>query len=814
MTEPTPLQLNGGAVMRALLDPFQRLRRKFGLNYSERHLCDHKGGRIMSRKPRIEEYHEPAGGWGAAIATGAILLKQKVLLKAGAALFFMNKPGGFKCPSCAWPDPAPERADPFVFCENGAKALAWEATSKRVSPQFFAQHSVTELVRQTDYWLEEQGRITHPMVYDALSDRYVPIEWEKAFALVGKELRALSHPNEAEFYTSGRSSNEAAFLYQLFVREFGTNNFPDCSNFCHEATSQGLPPAIGVGKGTCLLEDFDLADAIFIFGQNTGTNSPRMMTELRNAARRGARIVVFNPLHERALERFQTPQNLVEMATMTSTPIATHYYQVKVGGDVAALKGMMKAAIEAEDRALRDDQPRVLDIDFIEGHTAGFDAFREDLRGTSWSKIERQSGLAQAQLEEAAEVYLEANSVMACYGMGMTQHFRGTQNVQQLVNLLLLRGNIGRPGAGIVPVRGHSNVQGDRTVGISERPTTEFLDRLQGVFSFNPPREHGHDVVHALEAVVRGHAKIFIGLGGNFVAAAPDTPVISDAFRQLKLTVNVATKLNRTHIVHGRNALILPCLARSEVDRGPHGDVQELTVEDSMSVVQASRGLLVPASPHLRSEPWIVAQMARATLGAKSAVPWEWLVEDYSRIRDKIEAVFPIFQGYNARIKVPGGFHLANAASQRIWKTPNGKANFIVFPGIEEDEHQNNPDALWLSTIRSHDQYNTTIYSTSDRYRGVFNQRDVVFLNDNEMRRRGLAPEDRVDIQTLSSDGIERVVRGLKIVRYNIPDGSCAAYYPETNSLIPLYSYDPISGTPSAKSVPVLLRRSSANTAN
>jgi molybdopterin-dependent oxidoreductase alpha subunit len=672
---------------------------------------------------------------------------------------------------------------------------------------------VTELARQSDYWLEEQGRITHPMVYDAVSDRYVPIEWEKAFELVGKELRALSNPNEAEFYTSGRSSNEAAFLYQLFVREFGTNNFPDCSNFCHEASSQGLPSAIGVGKGTCRLEDFDRADAIFIFGQNTGTNSPRMMTELRNAARRGARIVVFNPLRERALERFQAPQNLVEMATMTSTPIATHYYQVKVGGDVAALKGMMKAAIEAEDRALRDDEPRVLDIDFIEGHTAGFEAFCDDLRGTSWSRIERQSGLAQAQLEEAAEVYLQANSVMACYGMGITQHFRGTQNVQQIVNLLLLRGNIGRPGAGIVPVRGHSNVQGDRTVGISERPTTEFLDQLQRVFSFNPPREHGHDVVRALEAMVRGHAKIFIGLGGNLVAAAPDTPVISEAFRQLKLTVNVATKLNRTHIVHGRNSLILPCLARSEVDRGPHGAVQELTIEDSMSMVQASRGLLVPASPHLRSEPWIVAQMARATLSAKSVVPWEWLVEDYSRIRDKMEAVFPIFQGYNARIKVPGGFHLANTASQRIWKTSNGKANFIVFPAIQEDEHQNNPDALWLSTIRSHDQYNTTIYTNSDRYRGVFNQRDVVFLNDNEMRRRGLAPEDRVDVQTLSSDGIERIVRGLKIVRYNIPDGSCAAYYPETNPLIPLYSYDPISGTPSSKAVPVLLRRSSANTA-
>jgi molybdopterin-dependent oxidoreductase alpha subunit len=403
---------------------------------------------------------------------------------------------------------------------------------------------------------------------------------------------------------------------------------------------------------------------------------------------------------------------------------------------------------------------------------------------------------------------------MACYGMGITQHIRGTRNVQQIVNLLLLRGNIGRPGAGIVPVRGHSNVQGDRTVGITERPGSEFLDRLQKVFGFNPPRDHGHDVVHALEAMVRGDAKVFIGLGGNFVAASPDTPIISDAFRRLKLTVSLATKLNRTHIVHGLNALILPCLARSEVDRGPGGAPQEVTIEDSMSMVQASRGPLVPASSHLRSEPWIVAHMARATLGDKSVVPWEWLVEDYSRIRDKIEAVFPIFQGFNARIKVPGGFHLANTASQRIWKTSNGKANFIVFPGIEEDEHQNNPYALWLSTIRSHDQFNTTIYATSDRYRGVFNQRDVVFLNENEMRRRGLAPADRVDIHTLSSDGIERVVHGFKIVRYNIPDGSCAAYYPETNPLVPLHLYDPLSGTPSSKAVPVLLKRSLADTAN
>jgi formate dehydrogenase major subunit len=402
---------------------------------------------------------------------------------------------------------------------------------------------------------------------------------------------------------------------------------------------------------------------------------------------------------------------------------------------------------------------------------------------------------------------------MACYGMGITQHFRGTQNVQQLTNLLLLRGNIGRPGAGIVPVRGHSNVQGDRTVGITERPSTEFLDRLQKVFGFNPPREHGHDVVHALEAMVRGDAKVFIGLGGNFVAASPDTPVISEAFRKLKLTVNVATKLNRTHIVHGRNALILPCLARSEVDRAPDGAVQEVTIEDSMSMVQASRGLLVPASHHLRSEPWIVAHMARATLGDKSVVPWEWLVADYSRIRDKIEAVFPIFQGFNARIKVPGGFHLANTARERIWKTPNAKANFIVFPGLDEDEHINNPEALWLSTLRSHDQYNTTIYTNNDRYRGVYNQRDVLFLNASEMTKRGLALEDRVDIHTLSSDGIERVISGFKVVSYRMPDGCCAAYYPEANPLLPLYAYDPISGTPSAKAISVVLKRSSNETA-
>jgi molybdopterin-dependent oxidoreductase alpha subunit len=762
--------------------------------------------KTMSRKPRIKPYREPGGGWGATKATGAVLLEQKVLFKGAWALYRMNKPGGFKCSSCAWPDPSPEHADPLVICENGAKAVAWELTANRATPEFFARHSVADLSRNSDYWLEQQGRITHPLMYDQDTDHYIPIEWDKAFALIGKELRALSDPRQAEFYTSGRSSNEAAFLYQLFAREFGSNNFPDCSNFCHEATSQGLPPVIGVGKGTCTLEDFNLADLIFVIGQNTGTNSPRMMTELHNAARRGAKIVVLNPLRERALERFQEPQSVLEMATMRSTAIATHYYQLKIGGDTAALKGIMKAAIEADDRAVREDQPRVLDMEFIQGHTFGFEALREDLRATPWPAIEKQSGLSRSQLEEATQVYLKANNVMACFGMGITQHFRGTQNVQQILNLLLLRGNMGRPGAGIVPVRGHSNVQGDRSVGITERPTGEFLDRLQTVFGFRPPREQGHDVVHALDAIMQGKAKAFILLGGNIIAASPDTPLLSDAFRKLGLTVSVATKLNRTHLVHGRKALILPCLARSEVDKRPDGTVQEVTVEDSMSMVQASRGVVAPSSPHLRSEPWIVAGMARATLGDRSVVPWEWLVGDYSRIRDKIEAVFPIFQAFNARIKTPGGFRLANTASERIWMTPTGKANFTVFPGLDEDPHQDNLEVLWLSTLRSHDQYNSTIYSYSDRYRGVYNQRDVLFLNNNEIKRRGLASEDRVDIHTMSADGVERAVRGFKIVSYNIPDGCCAAYYPETNPLLPLSLYDRLSGTPSGKGIPVVLK--------
>ena len=761
-------------------------------------------------KPGVRPYNEPAGGWGALDATGRALVGQGVAISGAATLLRMNQPQGFDCPGCAWPDP--KHTSSFEFCENGAKAVAWEATARRCTPEFFATHTVSELAEWSDYDLELQGRLTHPMAYDPASDRYVPIDWDDAFARIGAVLRSLDSPNQAEFYTSGRASNEAAFLYQLFVREFGTNNFPDCSNMCHEATSVGLPQSIGVGKGTVLLEDFDKADAIFIIGQNPGTNSPRMMTTLRAASRRGARIVSFNPFRERALERFQAPQNPLEMATLTSTPISTDIFQLRVGGDAAALKGIMKACIEADDEALATDQPRVLDWDFIAGHTTGFEAFSADLRCAEWSAIERAAGLGRAELEAAARIYLEADSAILVFGMGLTQHRRGTENVRLLTNLALLRGNIGRPGAGICPVRGHSNVQGNRTVGITEKPTAEFLARIQATFGFTPPTAHGHDVVRALEAMLSGAAKAFVALGGNFAAAVPDTDAAWAAIRRLGLTVKISNNHNSGNVVHGTEALILPCLGRTEIDR-QGGVPHSITVEDSMSMVHASAGRNSPASQHLRSETAIVGGMARATLGAASRVDWEGLVADYDRIRDAIEQVFPIFLGYNARIRKPGGFHLTSLARERIWATASGKAEFAVFTGLEEDAHQDDPDALWLTTMRSHDQYNTTLYSLSDRYRGVFEQRRVLFINSREIERRGLRAGDAVQIRTISTDGVQRAIAGFKLVAYRLPDGCCGAYYPEANPLMPLYAHDPQSGTPSAKAIPVRIAAMDGSTA-
>ncbi|GJD49429.1 Protein YdeP [Methylobacterium crusticola] len=754
-------------------------------------------------KPHIRPYTSPAGGWGALEATGKALVEQGIPAAGAATLLRMNQPEGFDCPGCAWPDP--KHTSSFEFCENGAKAVAWEATAKRCTPERLAGLTVAALETWSDYDLEMLGRLTHPLAYDEASDTYRPVAWDEAFRRIAAVLDGLDSPDQVEFYTSGRASNEAAFLFQLFARAFGTNNFPDCSNMCHEATSVGLPQSIGVGKGTVLLEDFDAADAILIFGQNPGTNSPRMMTSLRDASRRGAAILSFNPLRERALERFQAPQNPIEMASLTSTPISSQIYQVRVGGDAAALKGLLKACIERDDAAAAADAARLLDVNFIAGHTTGFEALAADLRATPWPAIERASGLTRAELDAAAGTYLRADKAILVYGMGLVQHRRGTENVRLLTNLALLRGNIGRPGAGICPVRGHSNVQGNRTVGITEKPTDAFLDRLRDTFGFEPPRRHGHDVVAAIEAMRSGQARAFVALGGNFVAAAPDTEATRRAMRGLALTVAISTKLNRGHLVHGRQAFILPCLARSEVDRQETGP-QSITVEDSMSMVHASAGRNAPASAHLRSETAIVAGLARATLGPASTIPWEHLTADYDRIRTAIEAVFPIFQGYNARIRVRGGFHLTSLARERIWATPSGKAEFAVYEGLEEDPHQDDPEALWLTTLRSHDQYNTTLYSLSDRYRGVFGQRMVVFLNEAEMGRRGLRAGDAVALETLSTDGVSRVVEGFKVVPYRLPDGCCGAYYPEANPLVPLYARDPQSGTPSYKAVPVRIR--------
>jgi molybdopterin-dependent oxidoreductase alpha subunit len=753
--------------------------------------------------PVFAQYDAPAGGWGALRATARVLREQSIALKGSKTLLSMNQPDGFDCPGCAWPDP--RHTSSFEFCENGAKAVGFELTRRRVTREFFAAHTVSELEQRSDYWLEQQGRLAEPMRYDAETDHYVPVEWDEAFALIGRELNALDDSNQAEFYTSGRTSNEAAFMYQLLARRFGTNNFPDCSNMCHEPTSVGLPESIGIGKGTVLLDDFDHAEAIFVIGQNPGTNSPRMMTELHKASRRGTPIVVINPFRERALERFEAPQDPIEMATFGETRIASEYCQVRVGGDVAALKGIMKRMLEAHEHALRTGADPVLDLAFIEAHTHGFDALADDLRRTSWNDILQTSGLPRDQLQRIADVYMTARAVIICYGMGITQHRQGTANVQQIANLLLLRGNFGKPGAGICPVRGHSNVQGDRTVGIDEKPKAEFLHQLQTVFGFDPPRAHGHNTVEAIQAMVDGRAKIFIGLGGNFVAAVPDKDVVEPAMRRLRLTVGISTKLNRGHLVHGEQALILPCLARSDIDT-QSGGRQAITVEDSMSMVHASSGLVAPPSEHLRSEVAIVCGMAKATL-ADPGIDWDFYIADYSRIRDKIEAVFPqLFANFNERIRQPGGFHLTNPPRQLVWNTATGRANFIVFPGIDEDPAATHPTALRLTTMRSHDQYNTTIYSLDDRYRGVFGGRMVVFMNEADMRAMRIAPETQVEIESLAEDGKRRIVRGFSAKPHDIPAGSVGAYYPEANPLLPLGWHDLKSGTPAAKSIPVLVR--------
>jgi molybdopterin-dependent oxidoreductase alpha subunit len=737
---------------------------------------------------RSEPYDKPAGGWDALLSSLHHLREQGVVAKGSRSMLRANQPEGFDCPGCAWPDRNAHSS--FEFCENGVKAVAAEATKHRIGADFFAQHTVAELSARDDHWLEAQGRLTEPLAYDAGSDRYLAISWDDAFSRVAAQLRAQVSPHRALFYTSGRTSNEAAFLYQLFVREFGTNNLPDCSNLCHEPSGVAMTEQIGSGKGTVTLEDFEHCDAIFIFGQNPGTNHPRMLGELRAAAKRGCRIVAFNPLRERGLERFANPQSAREMLTGGSTAIASHYYTPRIGGDLAALTGLIRCVFEwnAEDH------------DFVAAHTLGVDALRAAVMQTAWDDIEAESGLTRTQIEEAARVYCDSRATIFCWGMGITQHTRSVATIQMLLNALLLRGNIGRVGAGPCPVRGHSNVQGDRTMGIHELPAPAFLDRLRDEFGFEPPRADGHDVVGAIGAMERGEIDVFFALGGNFAAATPDTARTQAALRGCALTVHVSTKLNRSHLVHGRDALILPCLGRTEIDRQAEGP-QGVTVEDSMSMVHVSTGMNAPASGALLSEPAIVARLAHATL-PQSRVPWLHLIGHYDRIRDVISRVVDGFADFNARVRVPGGFHLRNPAREREWRTADGRAQLIAHPlrGAARRD-----DLLRLMTVRSHDQYNTTIYGFDDRYRGVDGERRPLFICAADLMRLGLLPGARVDLVSVWHDG-ERVAEDFLLVEYAIPAGCVASYFPETNALVPLDHHAERARTPASKSIPVRIR--------
>ncbi len=749
----------------------------------------------MSEKT-IKPYDKAAGGWDSLKRSWQALRDEGIVTRGAKALLRTNQNEGFDCPGCAWPDRNPNST--FEFCENGVKAVAAEATSKKIGADFFAKHSVTQLAAQNDLWLEAQGRLSEPMRYDAFTDHYVPITWDDAFQSIAQHLLALDKPDQAVFYTSGRTSNEAAFLYQLFVREFGTNNLPDCSNLCHEASGVALTEQIGSGKGSVLLDDFELAEAIFIFGQNPGTNHPRMLGELRAAAKRGCRIVVFNPLRERGLERFSHPQSPKDMLTGSSTVIASNYYTLKIGGDLAAVTGIIKALLESGD----------LDQDFIAQYTLGYENLYTDIETESWENIIEQSGLSKLQIEEAASIYNASKASIFCWGMGITQHRRSVASIQMLMNCLLLKGNIGKPGAGPCPVRGHSNVQGDRTMGIYEKPGCEFLNALEAEFHFCAPRENGFDVVASIEAMLAGNAKVFFAMGGNFAAATPDSRRTAEALRQCDLTVHVSTKLNRSHLVHGKEALILPCLGRSELDKQVGGN-QAVTVEDSMSMVHLSSGMKAPASPDLLSEPAIVARMASAVL-PQSKTPWLHLIEHYDCIRERIAVVIPGFENFNARVRVPGGFHLYHPNRERIFPNKAGKAIFYSH-ALHQAAVAPNQTLFTLTTIRSHDQYNTTIYGLDDRYRGVHGYRRVCFISKSDMEKHDWQAGMLVDITSVWHDA-ERTVHGFMLVQYDIPEGCLASYFPETNALVPLDSVAERAGTPTSKAIPVRLTRSADGT--
>ncbi|GAA0672480.1 FdhF/YdeP family oxidoreductase [Streptomyces malaysiensis subsp. malaysiensis] len=726
--------------------------------------------------------------------------QQMGVRRTALTLLRVNQKDGFDCPGCAWPEP--DKRHTAEFCENGAKAVAEEATLRRVTPDFFAAHPVADLATRSGYWLGQQGRLTQPMYLAEGAERYEPVSWDRAFDIVADELTALDSPDEAVFYTSGRTSNEAAFLYQLFVREFGTNNLPDCSNMCHESSGSALTETLGVGKGSVLLEDLYKADLIIVAGQNPGTNHPRMLSALEKAKAGGAKIISVNPLPEAGLERFKNPQNARGIAG-GGTSLTDLFLHIRLGGDQALFRLLNKLVLEASDSASGAGEGAI-DEEFIREHTHGFEEFAAAARAADWDETLRATGLDRADIDRALAMVLASKRTIVCWAMGLTQHKHSVPTIREVVNFLLLRGNIGRPGAGVCPVRGHSNVQGDRTMGIFERPAPAFLDALEREFGFAPPREHGFDVVRAIRALRDGQAKVFFAMGGNFVAASPDTEVTEAAMRAARLTVHVSTKLNRSHAVTGTRALILPTLGRTERDLQGDGP-QFVTVEDSMGMVHASRGRLEPASSHLLSEPAIVCRLARRVLGPESHTPWEEFEKDYGRIRDRIAAVIPGFEDFNDRVSDPAGFALPHAPrDSRSFPTATGKANFTAAPV----EYPKVPEGrLLLQTLRSHDQYNTTIYGLDDRYRGIKNGRRVVLVHPEDAQELGLADGSYTDLVSEWTDGTERRATGFRVIHYPTARGCAASYYPETNVLVPLDATADTSNTPASKSVVVRLEQ-------
>jgi molybdopterin-dependent oxidoreductase alpha subunit len=745
------------------------------------------------RSVRIESFDKASGGWTSVKEVAHALSEAHIPVSGSRILLKQNKPDGYACVSCSWAKPA--HPHPFEFCEHGAKATAWELTKDRVTPEFFAVHTLAELEQWSDHALEVAGRLTSPMRWDAASDRYLPVSWDEAFAEIGRELKALP-PESVVFYTSGRASLEASYMFQLLARLYGNNNLPDSSNMCHESTSTGLPESLGVPVGTVTLDDFEHTDCIFYLGHNVGTNAPRMLHSLEDARKRGVELITFNPLREPGLLHFANPQSPTEMLTPREVKISTQYHQLRAGGDLAALSGLCKWLIEAD----------ALDHDFIREHTQGFEAFAQRMRELSWEEIEAESGLSRTDLEAAARVHARSKRVMCAYGMGLTQQRNGVLNVQMVANLLLLGGHMGVPGAGILPVRGHSNVQGQRTVGISEKPDKANVDKQAELYGFEPPRKKGLNAVESAQGMLDGSVKAMVCLGGNLVRALPDTTRIEPAWRRLRLSVQVATKLNRSHVVHGEVAFLLPCLGRIEIDRQAAGE-QVVTMEDSTGCIHASRGQAEPASDELLSEPAIIAGIAKATLPPRASVPWDEWVADYARVRRQIELTFPeIFHEFEQRMGQPGGFHRPLGARHREWKTKTGKANFIAPDSLKDDhDRPETPGALRLTTIRSFDQFNTTIYGYHDRYRGIHGTRMVLMMNAQDMRERGLRDGELVTVETLSDDGVHRAVQGLRATSFDIPRGCVAGYYPELNPLVPLGHHAKGSMVPGYKSVPVRL---------